>query len=121
MPPAAAATAQRSEAPLQTAKSINKPVEEHQQRGVASPRTDVLTAPAASAAAAAGSTSATTGSAAAPRAAETAPIPLRHLNNTNGKLAAWDVAIAHAHVEDYSYSYDEQSRTSKVFKLLLTG
>lgn len=122
---APAAKTPQSEAPPQTAKSSSTAT------GAASPRTDIVSAitamtttaatsvEAASATAPANSAAAPSGSAALPGAAVTPPTPLRHLNNTTAKLAAWEVAIADAHEEEYSYTYEGQPRTSKVFRCVL--
>ena len=115
---AAAAKPQQKQAPPQTTNSNSK------TPGDASSLADKATAVAASdaavnSAAAVGGTTAAAASAALPRAVETGPTPLRHLNSTTAKLATWDVAIANAHVEEYTYTWDNKARTGKVFRCML--
>ena len=60
-------------------------------------------------------------SVASSHAAASAPTPLRYLNNTTAKLATWDIAIANAHVEEYSYPWQNTIRKGKAFRCMLVS
>ena len=99
--------------------------------GATSLHTDIVTAvnamtttaassdEAASPTIAADSTVAAAGGAAEPRVADIAQTPLRHMNSTSVKHITWEVTVAYAHEEEYSYNWEGKQITGKKFQCML--
>ena len=49
------------------------------------------------------------------------PTPLQFLNDATRTFASWDVSVDRAHIEEYSYKWEGQTRQGKIFKCTLVS